>query len=623
MSAPVTTVQVVDKNAMATVQLVDGSPMLTATVVAQAAAMTVQIVDRGAMMTASLFNPDGSPWIAGPVPVMDSNFLTGIVPPGITFSRASGATLVDATGKVAWAPHNLIPFSESYSAATGGWNGDGMTAEPAGAGVSGFTNASFGFSSSSVGTNFPRTQNTDAAAGQTVTCGAWIWLVAGAGTVTVTPAYFSNGSWKYPVADIALTATPQFFTWTYTPTDATTLGSAFSLRIAHSAAVNIRLSGVQVCRGAALQPYYPTSGAAYEGPRLTYDPVTMAPLGLLIEPTRTNLVLSSSNLASLQTDQSGNTPDVALAPDGTVTADALTDNATASRHISYFSLSGLTVSSTYTFSSFLKESTLRYAVVQLSAPGGLIYGALVDLRTGVVLEERQAGSPSNRSTLVTKYGNGWFRVAVTMTLGTTTGTTYAVVATSNSATPTYDANNDPTYVGTGQSIYVWGQQLEVGTEATSYIPTYGATATRANDALQVPRSETSGTYCLEYFSLRAPGKPLGVLMSGSDELATMQALGYTATWNNSVEGGGAYTNVSTSVVRKVANAWTAASQSVAENGLGPITIASGLHPVTSYQASGSFSGGGVGANGSPYLLRRLRFYTSQLTSPQLQSLTAP
>jgi len=50
-----------------------------------------------------------------------------------------------------------------------------------------------------------------------------------------------------------------------------------------------------------------------------------------------------------------------------------------------------------------------------------------------------------------------------------------------------DDNWNETYQGDGVSgIYVWGAQIEVGTEASSYIPTAGVTETRLADDISVP-----------------------------------------------------------------------------------------------------------------------------------------
>lgn len=66
----------------------------------------------------------------------------------------------------------------------------------------------------------------------------------------------------------------------------------------------IYIWGAQLSDSASLDPYVynPSSTAvtstAYYGPRFDYDPVTLAPLGLLIEEARTNLLLNSTTLST-------------------------------------------------------------------------------------------------------------------------------------------------------------------------------------------------------------------------------------------------------------------------------------------------------------------------------------
>jgi hypothetical protein len=74
-------------------------------------------------------------------------------------------------------------------------------------------------------------------------------------------------------------------------------------------------------------------------PRFDYDPVTLAPKGLLIEESRTNLMLQSQAIdqspwAVSQLNTTG-TPayiDVAASPDGTQNADKLIPNTVSTQH---------------------------------------------------------------------------------------------------------------------------------------------------------------------------------------------------------------------------------------------------------------------------------------------------
>lgn len=205
--------------------------------------------------------------------------------------------------------------------------------------------------------------------------------------------------------------------------------------------------------------------------------------GVLIEGARTNLCLQSQTfdtspwaLTSCLAFGSGSTVDAATAPDGTTTADLITESTAAAYHYvgQIITLSAATV---YTMSCYLKTAGRRYVYVHIY-DGTSSRGCAVDLQTGTL------GTPYNSATAVVEtLANGWYRLAITMT---TSGTNCsAVVGLSNS-------NTLGTYTGDGASgIYLWGAQLEAASFPSSYVPTVAASATRAADVLTVPVSVAS------------------------------------------------------------------------------------------------------------------------------------
>jgi len=72
------------------------------------------------------------------------------------------------------------------------------------------------------------------------------------------------------------------------------------------------------------------------------------------------------------------------------------------------------------------------------------------------------------------YGNGWYRASITYDVSSGASTPDIYIQT---------AFNDATsYQGDGTSgIYIYGAQIEAGSYPTSYIPTYGTSASRAAD----------------------------------------------------------------------------------------------------------------------------------------------
>ena len=99
----------------------------------------------------------------------------------------------------------------------------------------------------------------------------------------------------------------------------------------------IYLWGAQLSDSASLDAYVPNNGAAptaaaYYGPRLDYDPVTLQPKGFLVEEARTNLLLRSEEFdnANWTKSRATVTANAATAPDGTSNADKLVEDSTAS-----------------------------------------------------------------------------------------------------------------------------------------------------------------------------------------------------------------------------------------------------------------------------------------------------
>ncbi len=220
------------------------------------------------------------------------------------------------------------------------------------------------------------------------------------------------------------------------------------------------------------------ASATTDAARFDHDPVTLAAKGLLIEEARTNSLTYSEDWsnATWGTVSATKTSNSTTAPDGATTADTLTDAAASSRHIVYNSAT--LTAATYTYSIFAKKGTGRYIYARFDN-ASTSYGAVVDLNTGSITQNKSVGSPTNTGSSSTDYGSGFYRASVSQT--GSTGTCYTVLGGSDSGTPTYDGNGDPIYSGTSSTWYAWGAQIELGAFPTSYIPTTNSTVTRAAD----------------------------------------------------------------------------------------------------------------------------------------------
>ena len=217
----------------------------------------------------------------------------------------------------------------------------------------------------------------------------------------------------------------------------------------------------------------------------------------VIRTATTNLLLRSEEFQTTWTTTRANiSGDAAVAPNGSVTADKLVEDTTAtSTHvvaqtgINY--VSGLS----YTFSCYAKEAGRQS--VRLSFPAAafttnifghfnLANGSVVSSSTGVV-------------STITAVGNGWYRCSATATAtaSTSAGVTVFIGETSNSTNTSFS--------GDGTSgIYLWGAQLEQSSSVGEYIPT-GATINSA------PRFDHNPT----------TGESLGLLVEANLRLAAL------------------------------------------------------------------------------------------------------
>ena len=199
--------------------------------------------------------------------------------------------------------------------------------------------------------------------------------------------------------------------------------------------------------------YIPVLETAASGvARFDHSPTTFESLGLLIEQQSTNLVRYSEQLnnaawAFISAGTAVITPNILVAPDGTITADLAVGNNAATwigQNV------GAVSAGQYTFSVWLKSDIAQTADIFMS------YGSTDNLTCSVT--------------------TSWQRFTITATRAATVGLFAGV------------------NVGNGKNIYIWGAQLEAGAFATSYIPTVASQVTRAADAASMTGTNFSSWY---------------------------------------------------------------------------------------------------------------------------------
>jgi hypothetical protein len=218
--------------------------------------------------------------------------------------------------------------------------------------------------------------------------------------------------------------------------------------------------------------------------RFDHDPGTGRLRGLLIEPERTNEVLSSAALddavwsPNSAITVAGNT---ASAPDGTMTADTVTDADATRRGVIGQALGA---SAARSISVFVAKDAIGLAerFVLLRGDSATLGQVSLDTATGEHFIEAGAMGAE-----VEECGGFW-RLSFECS-----GSEIEFFPARGSSSEWFESAE-----ATGSAI-VWGFQAEQGSGATSYIPTGAGPATRAADVLT-----------LDWARLGVPDGPLGV-----------------------------------------------------------------------------------------------------------------
>jgi hypothetical protein len=212
-------------------------------------------------------------------------------------------------------------------------------------------------------------------------------------------------------------------------------------------------------------------------PRLDY-PIGGGCPALLVEPSAQNVLLQSEAFnttwvrSGLNAFGSGSVANSTGTTDpfGGTNSDYIQETAASGTHILIQTPAGQVSGTTVTLSCFAKSAE-RTQINFLNNGGGL-GSATFNLIAGT------ATLVNGVSASIQNYGNGWYRCILTYTPGLT--------GNFNVQIRLADASGNTSYTGTGTSgLYVFGAQLEVGSVATSYIPTTAAAVTRNADVINL------------------------------------------------------------------------------------------------------------------------------------------
>lgn len=437
----------------------------------------------GLGLTPSTMLSSGQP---GGRPAMFLNFVGATtLDSRVTFSRTSNATLVDSTGKLTYAPNNLVLNSEAFDAST--WTKTRATisantiAAPNGtltadklvedttatsthliqmqsnftAAVAGTTYIISGYAKAGERTAAYINMGVDNGvfAGQAATFNFSTGVISGqTGTATFTMTDVGNGWYRWAIAATAAASATPVIRFQL-------IGTGGSVTYTGDGTSGLYIWGAQL------------EAVTYQTTPSTYN--STSPANLL------GYTQEFDNAAWTKTATTVSA-NVVTAPDGTTSADKLVEDATTSVKLITWT-QAITVGTPYVISMYAKEdpaSAKRYLSIYANSgfTGVASYGCTFDLGAGTVTLQQNGFTG-----VITPAGNGWYRCTVFTTAATAT-TAGMRIALSNSSTGAIPQS----YTGDGTSgIYIWGAQLANSGSVDPYV--YNPAAALTSTAYYGPR----------------------------------------------------------------------------------------------------------------------------------------
>lgn len=435
----------------------------------------------------------------------------------LTFSRSGGATVFDSNGTLKWGAHNLVDYSNDLTNVA--WAKSRCSVAKDATGPDSVANSAWTLTADgSAGHHYVQNENLFGSDGLARRWG--VALKAGTVSFAKLTSYRGNSTTNTSssvIVDLsdgtlatavgtqvdAYSITSLGSGWYLVTMDSDTAGNSYdeirielnsdgtnagsfnsssgTILLANAFVIMNTLGGMQdnpdwqADHGVAgLKQYVPTTSAAVYKRRVNhvYNGTSWVQKQL-IEPTAaTNLATESfdftdaawakTNTATLSLDETG--------PDGVAnSAVTLVDsNATGTGTVSVDETFTVSTSTAYTFSVFAKADQLSW--IGLTTTG---FTTPSDGTSYVNLSTGAKGTVATGHTLnVEDCGGSWYRCSITFTTdGTDTSGNVEIRVAEADTDHTVDLD------GTS-SILIYGAQFETGSVPFSYIPTYGATATR-------------------------------------------------------------------------------------------------------------------------------------------------
>lgn len=369
-------------------------------------------------------------------------------------------------------------------------------------------------------------------------------------------------------------------------------------------------------------------------PRLTYDPTTLQPAGLILEPAATNLFRWSQQLDDpvwVWVNGTGVRTQGATDPAGGATAWTVEDNSATARL--ELQQSATLTAAVHTASIYVRKTTgvqATYPVIWvISGSSAALY--TLNTSTGVATRwTAYTGLTVASSTVLVEDKDSplYWRVSITFTA---TAASWQLRVTPAGTTDPTQSTGTMNAALTGSAI-LWGAQMEVGSRPTSYIFTTSTTVTRGGDRPVMTGTnfsdwynQSEGTFVAEIALVNpsatgATGRVLSTTSGGSANRVS-DVFFNTTSWQcfngtSSFTASGAPINYP---INKVAVGYKSGDYTLTQNGLATVSRTDTLLNTPNLLNIGHIDGSSQ-PNG---IIRRLRYWNTKLTAAQEQSLTAP
>jgi len=380
----------------------------------------------------------------------------------------------------------------------------------------------------------------------------------------------------------------------------------------------IYIQNAQVNKGSSAKTYFPTT-TRLNMPRVDY--LNNSNGSLILEPQRTNLLTQSESFESywIKTNITASDNEI-ISPDGTQNACLITDNSTDGYHnINRIDITP-TDSNNYTRSFYVKKGTARYVVIsarQISSSSSTSWIYDFDDNDWSVI------AASGEGQKIEVLSNGWIRLSVTIISSSNFNNDVSIGISSGSTMA------DTSYIGSGDTLYVWGGQIEQGSYATTLINTSGSSVTRNADACSITNvadriGQTEGTIYVDINAMQELDFPEITIDNNNNTdriVLTRNTSGKWGIFAASSIAGSAFSAAYSTVIGndgKFAIAYSSSNYALWRNG---VEIATLTYDLPSALSTLRLNGRSTNDFYSIKKVQNIKLYNTRLTDSELATLT--